>query len=607
MQPIELLAPAKDLESGMAAINYGADAVYIGANKFGARAAAGNSIQDIEALTKYTHKYDAKTFVTLNTILFDNELEQAQQLIRQIYEAGADALIIQDMGILEMDLPPIPLHASTQTHNYDLERIKFLDKVGFDRLILARELSLDQIQEIKANTKTELEYFVHGALCVSFSGQCYFSQAITGRSANRGECAQMCRHPYDLVDANNDVILKNKHLLSLKDLNNSDYIQEIIDAGITSLKIEGRLKDINYVKNIISHYRQRLDAILEKDNQYKRASIGKTNISFTPDPERSFNRGFTNYFLNGRKDKMVNLVTPKSMGKRLGEAIKVNNNYFTIKSDLPLNNGDGLCFVKNRELKGVKVNRVEGDKVFVNDTNELFKGAEIYRNYDHEFNKQLKNDNSVRKIEVELYLEESEHGLLLTAIDRDDFEMSEEYVIEKEVAKNVELAEKNIVTQLSKSGDSIFTVTAVRNYCKQAYFIPAGILNSMRRMILGLLEKEKVIFYEHKIVELPVKNVEYHEPKVDYKANISNKLADQFYRYHGVSNIEEAFELQKNHKDQILMTTRYCIKYELGHCPKEKNHTNNLNEPLYLVDKNRKYRLQFDCQKCLMNVVFEGK
>ncbi|MDP3581481.1 MAG: peptidase U32 family protein, partial [Ignavibacteria bacterium] len=414
---LELLSPAKNLETGIAAIDCGADAVYIGAPSFGAREAAGNSLEDIEKLTRYSHKFWAKVFVTVNTIIFDDELEEVCRLITKLYNIGVDAVIFQDMAILEMELPPIPLYASTQTHNYELERIKLLDVLGIKRIILARELTLEEIKNIKREVGAELEFFIHGALCVSLSGQCYMSHELSGRSANRGECAQNCRLPYSLIDANNEVLVANKHLLSLRDLNLSSYLNDLVDAGITSFKIEGRLKDVSYVKNITAFYRQQLDDIIKNNPHYEKASSGFSVIPFEPDPERTFNRGFTSYFVNDRGDDVSSHDSPKSKGKYLGKVTSVTKDGFLIGTTDKIVNGDGICFYDDAGvLLGMSVNKVDGQKIFTKELLGIKTGTKIYRNFDFAFDKDLSKECQ-RKINAEIAFRELPNGFSISAID----------------------------------------------------------------------------------------------------------------------------------------------------------------------------------------------
>lgn len=602
MSKIELLAPAKNLESGQIAINYGADAVYIGADRFGARAAASNSVADIEKLVRFAHKYQAKVFVALNTILYDQELQEAEKLIHQIYQAGADALIIQDLGILKMDIPPIALHASTQTNNYHPDRIRFLDDMGFERIVLARELSLAEIQAIRKQTKSELEFFVHGALCVSLSGQCYFSQAVTGRSANRGMCAQMCRHPFNLLDAQGNKIVLNSHLLSLKDLNLSNQLKELVDAGITSLKIEGRLKDTNYVKNVVSYYRQKLDAILSSDTVNQRASSGKTVINFEPDPERSFNRQSSNYFLTGRTEGLINSASPKSMGKRIGSIKQIAQDFIKIESEEVLNNGDGLCLIQQNKLVGLRVERVVDDKIYVNDLSKLHMGLELYRNHDHEFNKQLESDQSIRKVEASILITEQNDQLHFEIKDED--QQSAVIIIPDlpELAKDGSMANRNLVAQLSKSGSSMFHIQEVNVRSKNSYFFRISELNEIRRILFEKLEQVRVNTFARKDSRTERKDTYFPKKEVDFSENISNLKAAAFYLEHHVEKQEKALEISASKEDQLLMTTRYCIKFELGYCERFQGAKNEHKEPLYLEDQNRKYKLKFDCKNCLMQI-----
>ena len=605
IKEIELLAPAKNLESGIAAINFGADAVYIGSPRYGARVAAGNSIDDIQKLTSYAHKFGAKVYVTLNTILHDDELEDAGKTIHQLYHEGVDAIIIQDMGILKMDLPPIPFFASTQTHNHNWQKVKFLEDAGIQRIILARELSLEQIREIKSKTNVDLEFFVHGALCVSYSGQCYFSHAINKGSANRGACAQPCRAYYSLLDKSGNTLVKNKHLLSLKDLNLTNHIHELLDAGISSFKIEGRLKDIDYVKNITAHYRTEIDKVLAERNGFKKASSGKIYYDFNPDPEKSFNRGFSNYFIEGRTKNIASPDTQKSIGKLLGNVISVDKNYFTIDSSQKITNGDGICyFDKFGKLLGTNINKTEGNRIYPENLGQIQKGIIIYRNYDHAFNKVLENSKTERKIDATILIQETPIGILIQATDEDKNRISCEFEKEKEMAKNPELAQKNIITQFSKSGESIFKITQVETQLANPVFFAISELNTLRRKTLELLEEERLKKYNRKEFKITKTNHAYPEQTLNYKGNILNKKAIGFYQRHGVQAIENAFESRTDFSDKEIMITKHCIKYQMGACSKHEKYPKRLEEPLYLEDNNRKYKLEFDCKQCAMKVIF---
>jgi putative protease len=606
---LELLSPAKDLETGIAAIDCGADAVYIGAPQYGARAAAGNSLEDIRKLVDYAHKYWAKAYVTVNTVLYDEELPDVQNLINKLYETKVDAVIFQDMALLEMDLPLLPLYASTQTHNYEIERIKFLDRLGIKRIIIARELTIEEIKKIKSEVDAELEFFVHGALCVSLSGQCYMSHELTGRSANRGECAQNCRLPYSLVDAKGKVMIENKHLLSLRDLNLSEYLNDLVEAGITSFKIEGRLKDVGYVKNITAFYRQQIDDIIRNNNKYQRASSGYSVIPFEPDPERTFNRGYTTYFLNDRTDHVSSHDSPKSTGKYLGKVTEVNKKGFVIGTTEKISNGDGLCYYDNKgELTGMYVNRIEGGTVYTQELNGIKPGTKIYRNYDHSFEKLLERECK-RKIKTEIAIEEIENGLKVTAKDEDGVAVSENYELKKEVASNPERALETIKKQFAKSGDTIFEIEEVKLSFDKPLFIQISSINEMRRKLLHKLETERL--EKHKIeigkqnTELRTNNSElkFPESNLDYKLNITNKLSEKFYRNHGAVEIEPGYELQKNYSGKTVMTCKYCIKDELGLCPFDTD--KKVDEPLFLVNESRRYRLVFNCKDCLMEIVVD--
>jgi len=600
---IELLAPAKNLAAGIAAINHGADAVYVGAPKFGARAAAGNSLLDIAKLITYAHRYWAKVYVALNTILFDDELDEALTLVRSLYDVGADALIIQDMGLLELDLPPLPLFASTQTNNYSVEKIRFLEKVGFQRVILARELSLKQLQDIRSNTKIDLEFFIHGALCVSFSGQCYLSQATQGRSANRGECAQSCRLPYTLTDSAGCVLEQNKYLLSLKDLNLSQYLLDLIHAGVSSFKIEGRLKDVNYVKNVTAFYRQRIDEILEKDGSLGKASSGKTIITFHPDPSKTFNRGFTEHFIRRRSKDILSPHTPKSTGAYLGHVKQSERNCFILETEELLHTGDGICFFnEHNDLLGTNINKIEGKKIFPSEMNGLDVGTMIYRNFDYSFAKELQAESAKRLIKIKMQFVETKDGFAVLIEDEDHIEIKYEQVCEKNPAKNKKQTEETIRRQLTKLGDSIFVCEEMNVVWSQPYFLPVSVCNEMRREGIRHLEEERVKQYKRQIAFIQPNNEPYPERQLDYSANVANTKAIAFYRRHGVENIENAFELQKVIKGKTVMTMKHCLRFQYGLCNGE-NDTGA--ESLFLQDAKNRYRLEFDCEACQMQIVLE--
>lgn len=604
MNRLELLAPAKNLESGKAAINHGADAVYIGAPKFSARVAAGNALSDIAKLIQYAHRYWARVYIALNTILYDKELNEAQTMIRNLYESGADALIIQDMGLLELDLPPLPLFASTQAHNYSLERIQFLENVGFQRVILARELSLKDVKEIRKNTTIELEYFIHGALCVSFSGQCYLSQATQGRSANRGECAQPCRLPYTLIDNNGKVIANNKYLLSLRDLNLSEYLQDLIQAGISSFKIEGRLKDINYVKNITAFYRKKIDEILEHHSSYSRASSGQTQIAFQPDPSKTFNRGFTDHLIRRRNKDSISLHTPKSIGAKLGVVSRMKKNQLTLETEETPQNGDGICFFDEQNvLCGTNINTVDGKNIYPAEMKGIKVGTVLYRNYDRKFAKILEQEKTKRIIRVDMIFKENSDGFSLDVEDEDRISVSAAVQTEKNPAKNSDVAQTSIKRQLEKLGNSIFSLRNFRIQWKQPYFIPMSLCNDLRRKAIALLEEERMKKYPQQLVSTARNRIPYPFKELDYSANVANKLAEAFYRRHGVERIEPAYELIKVH-DANVMTTKHCLRFQYGLCSGKGN---TQPAPFLLQDGRNTYRLEFDCIACQMKIIIGNK
>ena len=600
MKNIELLSPAKNLECGIAAINHGADAVYIGASQFGARAAAGNSVEDIAELVKYAHQFRVKVLVALNTVLTDDQLADAEKLIWEIYNAGADALIVQDMGILKMNLPPIALHASTQTDNRTVEKVTFLEDIGFSRVVLARELTLKQIQSISSQTDVELEAFIHGALCVSYSGQCYMSQAMCGRSANRGQCAQYCRLPYQLLDADDNVLAKNKHLLSLKDLDQSDSLAEMLEAGVMSFKIEGRLKDVDYVKNITAFYRQKLDAIIAKDNRYQRASAGKTTILFEPNPEKSFRRSSTDYFLHERHAGIVQPETPKSLGEPIGKVTYIGRNFFEMHNGSVLNNGDGLCFInKQGGLTGFRVNRVERKQIFPADMPQIGIGVMLYRNQDQAFEKILKGKTSERKVGVEMFLKETETGFAIQLTAEDGVSSTFETTCDKQPAQKPDAVNDNIKNQLSKLGNTIYEATDIHIEISSPWFFPASQLGEWRRQAIEQLDEVRANSYVREVRREP-KAGDFLLKQLSYLGNVTNKMAEEFYKEHGVEEVMPGFEV-KVEEGVPLMFTKHCIKFEMGWCPKE-GYKATFKEPLFLRNNDQSFQLTFDCKACEMRI-----
>jgi putative protease len=602
---IELLSPARDLVCGLEAVRHGADAVYIGAPKFSARASASNSIDDIRRLCDYAHFFGVRIYVALNTILKDDELHEAECLIRRLYEAGADALIIQDMGILQLDVPPIPLHASTQTDNRTPEKVKFLESAGFSQVVLARELSLNQICRIAEQTTVPLEIFAHGALCVSYSGQCYISAALGGRSANRGECAQYCRLPYTLTDAEGKVIVKDKHLLSLKDLNRSDDLEALLDAGISSFKIEGRLKDVSYVKNITAWYRTKLDAILAQRPEYCRASVGKSAFTFEPMPEKSFNRGFTSFFLHKRTASIVAFDSPKFVGEPVGRVKEVKGKSFAVAALKPLNNGDGLTFFNAQgELEGFHLNRVEKGCIFPAEMPALFPQTSLFRNYDHNFEKQLSKSSAERKISVEMEFSDNTFGFTLSLKDESGVYVSLAEPFGKEPAFRNQT--DNILQQLSKLGSTPFKTSAVKVLMSKNWFVPSSLLSEMKRKTVERLMIARRIRYrsEKPFRKNPPEQQLYPDRKLTYLGNVSNRKAEAFYRAHGVGGIAPAFELVLQ-KNVPLMFTKHCLRYSLGWCPTLQKQVSPYKEPFYLSYKNICLKLHFDCKNCQMLIFSE--
>ena len=601
---LELLAPAKNLAYGIEAINHGADAVYMGGPAFGARSAAGNSLDDIEALARHAHRFGAQVFVAFNTLLHDSELEQARRLTHQIYEAGADALIVQDMGLLALDLPPIALHASTQTDNRTPEKVKFLQDVGFSQVVLARELSLAQIREISAATKVQLEFFIHGALCVSYSGQCNISHARTGRSANRGECAQLCRLPCSLQKPDGEVLVEGSHLLSLKDMDQTDNLEALIAAGIRSFKIEGRLKGLDYVKNVTAWYRQKLDAILDRRSDLVAASAGRCSYSFEPDPKKSFNRGSTDYFLNGRQQGIDSTLSPKYVGEPLGRVTRVTRDGIEIDGKpVTLNNGDGLGFFKpNKELVGMRLNKVEGKQLLLSERMPgLTVGTEIYRNHDQAFSKMLEKASADRRIRVDMRLCECDEGLRLTLTDEQGIGASVTLPCDRQPADNPARALQQARDQLGKLGNTLFVARKIELVFTSPLFIAASMLNGLRRDGIAALEAARLAAYRRPERRIPLRDATYPQHRLSYLGNVLNSAAEQFFREHGVERIAPAYEANKEEGEVVLMITKHCIRYSQNLCPKEVPGLKA--EPLELKMGKDIFRLRFDCNRCEMQVM----
>ena len=635
---IELLSPARDADIGIAAIHHGADAVYIGAPSFGARASASNDLRDIERLCREAHRFHSRIFITLNTILRDDELEPARQLAWDVYNAGADVLIVQDMGLLELDLPPIQLHASTQTDIRDPAKAKFLQDVGFSQMVLARELTLPQIREIHEVLDAErckLEFFIHGALCVAYSGQCYISHAHTGRSANRGDCSQACRLPYHVTDAQGRFIAHDKHVLSMKDNNQSANLADLIDAGVRSFKIEGRYKDMGYVKNITAHYRKLFDQIIEDRESstdperppLARASSGRTQFFFTPDPNQNFNREFTDYFVQGRKEDIGAFDTPKNPGQPLGEVTDVGPNWVEVQPfdrDVVLHNGDGLCYYDlQKELVGLAINRAEPigkkgrwrlfPKDAMADFKDLRRGVTVNRNRDMDWVRALEKRSSERRIGVWLTLQDTPQGIALSVTDEDGFAAEASLSLIKEPARDPVQAQASVREHLGKLGTTDFALLDLDLQWAQAWFLPASQLNALRRDALASLELVRSAHYQRPVPGLAVEPPAlYPEDTLTYLANVYNNKARDFYAKHGVKLIAAAYESHEEEGEVSLMITKHCVRFSMSLCPKQAKGVTGVQgqvraEPLTLINGKEKLTLRFDCKPCEMHVVGKMK
>ena len=608
---LELLAPARNADFGIEAINHGADAVYIGGPAFGARAKAPNTVADIARLVKHAHRYHAEVFVALNTIFHDNELAGARELVQQLYDAEVDALIVQDMGLLEMDLPPIQLHASTQTDIRTVEKAVFLDHVGFSQIVLARELDLRTIKQIADATSCNLEFFIHGALCVAFSGQCFISHAHTGRSANRGECSQECRLPFTLEDQKGRIIGKDKHYLSMKDNDQSANLRALVDAGVSSFKIEGRYKDLPYVKNATAHYRQMLDEILNESPELAKSSAGVSTYTFTPLPEKTFNRSATDYFVNGRKGDIGAFDTPKFSGEILGKVSKVGKDFFEVETDTQLHNGDGVCFFDvHKELVGLRVNTVDGKKLYPNEMPvDIRNNMTVYRNRDHAFMRLLEKDSATRKIALQMIFAETSNGFTLSVTDDAGLSATVQCAAEKLPADNAQKAEASLRDNLSKLGNTDFTAAEVYIQTTQAWFIPASVVNNLRRDAIEQLQKVRQAAYlRPPLKPAAVPPAIFPEDTLSYLANVYNQKARTFYEKHGVKLIAHAYEANKELGEVPLMITKHCLRFSHGLCPKEAKGVIGVQgtvtaEPMTLINGNDRFTLKFDCKPCEMHVM----
>ncbi len=594
MARLELLAPAKDLACGIAAIDCGADAVYIGAPRFGARANAGNPVADIAALCAYAHQYWARVYVTINTLLRDDELHDAVALMWELSAAGVDGFIIQDVGLLECELPPLPLIASTQMHNHTPARVRFLQQIGFSRAILARELTLDEIARLhEAVPQIELEAFIHGALCVCYSGQCYLSHARGGRSGNRGDCAQPCRLRYTLVDREGSVVAGPAHMLSLKDLNHSASLEQMIAAGVTCFKIEGRLKDRAYVMNTVAFYRAKLDALIAR-GVHQRSSSGASQPGFAPDVRKSFNRGFTSYFLHGRAAKMGAHATPKSLGEPLGPVRCADGTVVEIDTDTLINNGDGICYLDRQgALAGTRVNAVHGRRVTLNERVDIAPGTMVYRNYDQQFVRLLERATPARTVAVRFELAVAAHDVTLRAVDEDGVHAEQRAACALAAADNAGSMRDRAVRQLGKCGGTMFACEHVAVTMPAARVVPVALLNELRRAVLDKLQAARLAQRPREAPCARDASARYPADTLDFRGNVLNAAAAALYRRHGVREIEAAAEAGSCMAGKPVMTTRYCVLHELGMClrtPRGKA----LRAPLYLVDDNG-WRLELRC------------
>ena len=600
MRKLELLAPAKDYDTAVDAIDCGADAVYIGAGKFGARHAATNAIEDIARVAEYAHRYGAKVYATLNTLLFDNELEEAKAQAEKLIEAGVDALIVQDMAYYMMGLN-IPLHASTQTNCTTAEKVHFFEEVGFARVILERSLSKEQIREIRKRTTIELEAFVHGAICVSQSGRCFLSRSTSERSGNRGECSQPCRLEYDLCNEKGEVVIKGKHLLSVRDLDLSARLGEMIDLGISSFKIEGRLKDRTYVRNIVSLYRQLLDKEIAKRDDVERSSVGRSVIEFEPNASRTFTRGASEYLFDGKRRGVASFDTPKAMGERIGKVSRADRRGVVLDSKHDLTTGDGVCFISGGSLVGTNIVGVEGERVQLNRYDGVAVGVELFRNYNRLFSQAVERSRVKRTISADLLLQFSEEQITLTATDECGISATATIVQASEEARDKIKGEEALRRQLMRSGDTMFEVRDIK--ISEVRFAPMSAIGALRREVFELLERERLAQFKKEENLAERRYAEHPAERLTPQDNVTNRLAREFFTECGVKEIAEGLDCRATTSGEEVMVSDYCIRREIGECLLEKP---RLKGDLYLVRGTKKYRLAFDCKKCQMRVFDMG-
>lgn len=603
MRKIELLAPARDYATGVAAIDCGADAIYIGGSQFGARQGAANATDDVARLVEYARGYGVRVYATINTIIYDSELEKARRMACELIEAGVDALIVQDMALMRMGLEGVEMHASTQTSNTTPEGVKFLERSEFSRVILERGLSLEQIRAIRDATQCELECFVHGAICVGVSGKCYLSRSMGSRSGNRGECGQPCRLSYDLIDEKGSVIVADKHLLSVRDMNLSPRIGGLLDAGVSSFKIEGRLKDVGYVRNVVGYYRRILDREIALRKGLVRSSDGQTKLDFEPDPRRSFTRSGSLYFIDGKKRGVASIDTPKSAGVFLGRVASIAREHFVIETSQQLSAGDGICFFRDGQLLGTNINRVEGRMVFPNRMDDIVRGAEIFRNFDHLFTQSLEHSRARRTVAVKARVEVTSHKIVLTLCDESGIETAVQREGEFAPSLNPQKMVDTLKTQISRSGDTIFAVESVDVVpADSPGFVPVSLVGELRREALEQLRtlRCKRVLPRNIVAQEP--SAPYPSEHLDGSANVVNALAEEFYRDHGVSVIERGFDERSSLAGEVVMTTPYCIRREIGECLREGT---KLRSQLRLRRGSMLYRCEFDCAACEMKLIKE--